>query len=171
MTSDDAKAYVAHTDSASTQLSAPFGPVGRRGDRGVDGRFTAGNKAALVVGVHSAEFWQAHQTALDDITREVMADAGFSPDDAPAALRVACDGLAQAVCVRDSAYQRLIEAGGPQTSSGRARRAYGIWLSASDRVEKHLRITGLRRVPRPAPTPLEYWAQRTTTPTDGQGNR
>lgn len=147
-------------EDASQPSLAPLGTVGHRADRDAAGRFVAGNTSALCTGQHSQQFWHAHQDARRDIAAEVMADAGFGPSDAPRALVVACDGLAQAVLVRDSAFQRLVESGGPTTANGKARRAYGIWLSASDRVEKHLRITGLRRVSRPAPSPAEYWAQR-----------
>ena len=71
---------------------------------------------------------------------------------------IAADGLAQAMLVRDSAYLRMVEAGGPLTSSGRTRRAFLVWTAALDRTEKHLRLIGLRREPRPAQTLAEVMA-------------
>ena len=62
--------------------------------------------------------------------------------------------------LRDSAYVRIVESGGPLTSNGRTRRAYGVWLSASDRVERHLRLISLEQVPKLASSLPQYLKQR-----------
>jgi hypothetical protein len=86
------------------------------------------------------------------LRQAIVEDAGHTADDAPRALLVAADGLAQAVLVRDSAFARVVQQGGPLTSTGRTRRAFQVWTAALDRVERHLRLVGLSRVPAPAET-------------------
>ena len=54
--------------------------------------------------------------------------------DAPEALRLAASSIAQAVIVQQSAFARLVESGGPLTSKGRSRRAFTVWLAATDRL-------------------------------------
>ena len=107
-----------------------------------------GNRAALVVGASSAAFWAGLADAQRDIVRAVIADAGHAAADAPRALRLAADGIAQAALLRDAAFQRVVESGGPMTSSGRTRRAFIVWQVADKAVERGLRLVGLRRVPR-----------------------
>src|ERR1700676_1395472 len=114
-----------------TEDVRPIGDAGPTADREpTTGRFTPGNKAALVTGAHSAAFWRAQEEARREIVRAVVEDAGHAPDDAPRALRLAADGIAQAVLLRDAAFQRVVESGGPMTSAGRVRRAYQVWLTA-----------------------------------------
>jgi hypothetical protein len=36
------------------------------------------------------------------------------------------------------------------TATGRTRRAFTVWVAATDRLERHLRLVGLKRVPKPA---------------------
>src|SRR5687767_6093684 len=103
----------------------------------------AGNRKALVAGAHSAAFWEAQAAARQETTDAVIADAGHRPDGAPRTLVLAADGLAQAVLLRDSAFLRLVESGGPLTSSGRTRRAFTAWQAAADRVERYIRLLGL----------------------------
>ena len=50
---------------------------------------------------------------------------------------------------------RIVEAGGPLTSKQKLRQAFKVWCAAHDRTEKHLRLVGLRREPRPAQTLAE----------------
>lgn len=109
---------------------------------------------ALVVGSHSRAFWVAQAQARQAIEDGVFQDAGYTRDDAPEALRLAASSIAQAAIVQQSAFARLVESAGPLTSSGRVRRAFVVWLQASDRVERFARLVGLRRVPRPV-DPLE----------------
>ena len=140
--------------------SAPCGPVGPDTDRDRRGRFAPGNGAALVAGEHSAEFWRTHEAIRHNISREILADAGHVSGDAPRALVIAAESIAQALLIRDSAYARMADAGGPLTASGRVRRAVVVWSAAVDRLERHLRLVGLGRVPRPAPTLAQYLASR-----------
>ncbi len=125
------------------------------GNRCEKGHMIRDNQAALVVGHRSRRFWLQHAEAQREIRDAIITDAGHELDDAPRALTIAADGLAQAQLVRDSAYLRMVEAGGPLTSSGRTRRAFQVWTAALDRTEKHLRLVGLRREPRPAQTLAE----------------
>jgi hypothetical protein len=53
----------------------PFGANGAQADRSPTGRFIAGNRAALVVGEHSAEFWSGQGQARRRMSREILADA------------------------------------------------------------------------------------------------
>ena len=113
---------------------------------------------ALVVGSHSRAFWVAQAQARQAIQDGVLRDVGHTPDDAPEALRLAASSLAQAAIVQQSAFARLVESAGPLTSGGKQRRAFVVWLQASDRVERFARLVGLRRVPRPAPSLAEALA-------------
>ena len=136
--------------------SAPFGCVGSDTDRDASGRFQRGNRAALVIGTHSATFWRVHEEARLEIRRDVIADAGFTEGDAPRALQIAADGIAQATLLRDAAFLRVAQSGGPLTSVGRTRRAFSVWLTSADRLEKYLRLVGLRRAPKPALSLPDY---------------
>lgn len=113
-------------------------------------RFLAKNTKALVVGDRSAAFWRAAAAERTAIVASVVADAGHTVEDAPRALLVAADALAQAILIQQSAFVRLVESGGPLTSANRTRRALIVWQGAVDRTEKFLRLVGLRRVPKPA---------------------
>jgi len=111
-----------------------------------------------VVGHRSAEFWSEHEAQRRSLQRAIVTDAGHTLEDAPKTLQIAADGLSQAVLVRDSAYARMVESGGPLTSKGRTRRAFSVWCAALDRVERHVRVLGLRRVPKPVKTLEEVMA-------------
>jgi hypothetical protein len=113
-------------------------------------RGTAG--PALVVGQGSLTFWCEHEEARCEIREAVLRDAGHTVADAPRALLIAAESIAQATLIRDSAYTRLAEAGGPLAASGRVRRAFRVWESAVDRVERHVRLVGLRSAPRRVPS-------------------
>ena len=146
-------------ESATATLRSPLGAVGSTTDRDpTTGRFVSGNRAAVVVGARSMAFWQEHEQARREITEAVLTDRGHSESDAPRALALAADGIAQATLIRDAAYGRLVEAGGPLTSSGRVRRAFTVWLNATDRLERHLRLVSLQRLPKPGPSLAEYLA-------------
>jgi hypothetical protein len=132
--------------------------VGAEAGRGRDGRFQSGNIAALVVGDRSMRFWRAQADARRAIEAELLSDAGFRPDDAPAALRLAVEAITQATLIQRSAFERIGEAGGPLTIRGRGRRAFLVWLQASDRLDRSLRLVGLERKARPVPTVAEYIA-------------
>ena len=113
------------------------------------GHLIRGNQAALVVGHRSAIFWQQHAEAQREIRDSIITDAGHEPGDAPRALELAADGAAQAALIRDAAFIRMVEQGGPLTSKSKTRAAFKIWSAALDRVERHLRLVGLKREPRP----------------------
>jgi hypothetical protein len=148
----------------NVQPDPPIGADGPDADRDqTTGKFRPGNKAALIVGHRSTAFWTAHASALQEIAAATIADAGHTQDDAPRALRLAADGIAQASLLRDSAFLRVVESGGPLTSSGRTRRAFAVWMAASDRLEKHLRLVGLKRIPKPAPSLDAYLKHRYAT--------
>ena len=116
----------------------------------------AGNLTAAVVGHRGAQFWVAHAESHREVRAAVILDSGHDPGDPPRALELAADGIAQAALVRDSAYARMVQAGGPLTSSGRTRRAFEVWVKAMDRLERHLRMVGLKREPKPAPSLADY---------------
>jgi hypothetical protein len=101
-------------------------------------------------------FWAAVDGARNDIRRALISDQGLTEIDAPRALLAIADGFAQATFIRDSAFQRITEAGGPLTSADRGRRAFAVWESASASVERHARLLGLKRVAKPVADPLAY---------------
>jgi hypothetical protein len=142
-----------------SELTPPYGDVGRDADRdAATGRFTRGNRAALVVGNRSAQLWAAQAAARRNIVAEVLADKGHDVDSAPRTLRLAADALAQAVLIQQSAFEKLVETAGPLTSAGRTRRAFTVWQAATDRVEHHLRLIGLTRLSKPAANVAEAFA-------------
>jgi hypothetical protein len=123
----------------------PFGDVGAQADRDASGRFTRGNRAALVVGQDSIKFWQQQATARRELEFGIMADLGYSAEDAPRAVKLAVSAIGQAALIQASAFERLVESGGPLTERGRTRRAFAVWLQASGRLERALRLVGLER--------------------------
>ena len=129
-------------------------------DRCTGGHVTTGNRLALVTGARSVAFWREHEEARRELVAAIVTDAGHDLEDAPRSLLLAAHSLAQATLIRDAAYLRLVESGGPVTSSGRTRRVFAVWCSALDRVERHLRLVGLKREPKPAPSLEEYLQQR-----------
>jgi hypothetical protein len=132
--------------SPNSDRSVPNGDAGADADRDPHtGRFTKGNRGALVTGARSIAFWNAQEAVRRDIVEAVISDAGHTSDNAPRALQLAADGIAQAVLVRDSAFARMVESGGPLTRGDRPRRAFVVWQSALDRLERHLRLVGLER--------------------------
>jgi len=99
-----------------------------------------------LVGNDSAHFWTAVDAVRAEIRTGAIKDSGHTEIDAPRALYAVCDGLAQSVLVRDSAFERVKRAGGPLTSNDRERRAFAVWESASASVVTHARLLGLERV-------------------------
>ena len=135
------------------------------GDVGIDtgrdprsGRFARGNRAAVVTGARSVQFWQEAEAALDEMASSILADRGFAYADAPVALRLAARGAAQAAIVRDAAYTRMVESGGPLSGSDRERGAHKIWAAASDRVLRHTQAIGYERKATDLPTITDYLA-------------
>ena len=130
-------------------------------DRCSLGHVLPGNMTAAVVGHRSVQFWAEHAQARRELQEAVIRDSGHDPDDSPPrALELAADGLAQAALIRDSAYERMVEEGGPLTSTGRTRRAFDVWVKSMDRLERHLRMVGLRRKTKPIPSLQDYLEQR-----------
>jgi hypothetical protein len=80
-------------------------------------------------------------------------------EDAPTALLEAADGAAQALLIRNSAFLRLVESGGPTTLHDRRRTALDVWERASDRALRHLQVIGFERAPRRVPTLAEALAE------------
>jgi hypothetical protein len=143
----------------------PIGDVGvdadgQSTDRDASGRFVKGNRASLVVGARSAAFWAAQDDARREVVAEVIADKGHDVNDAPAALRLAAESLSEAALIQRSAFAKLVEQGGPLTASGRTRRAFIVWQAATDRIEHHVRLLGLQRVAKPAPTLTDWLADQ-----------
>jgi hypothetical protein len=141
-------------ESHDSHEPSPLGHAGSVSNHGPDGRFLPGHTASMVVGSRSAAFWRAHAAERAAIEQELISDAGFAPEDAPAALRLAVEGIAQATVVLRSAFERIGEAGGPLTMTGRGRRAFVVWLQTFDRLERGLRLVGLQRRSKPV-NPLD----------------
>jgi hypothetical protein len=107
------------------------------------------NTLALIIGQHSTQFWVTVAGTVSAQRPAVLRDLGLDPADAPAILIAAVDGLLQAQALRDAAFHRIAESGGPTTIRGRHRAALKVWESASDRVVALTRILGIARRPRP----------------------
>ena len=143
--------------TAKPRDGEPFGVVGCKCGRGthatIHGKCAGGHPLpgfpghALVTGKRSELFWKAAAEAQSDIVRAVLRDKGSTIEDAPETLRREAEGLAQAVLLRDSAFLRVVESGGPLSSSDRARRAFQVWSVCDGRVERHVRTIGTDRVP------------------------
>ena len=103
---------------------------------------------ALVVGAHSPTFWSQAEAVRLEIRDALIADAGFTFEDAPRALQLLADSTAMAAILQHSTWGRLVEACGPLTSNDRQRRVLSTWLQSSDRLERGLRVLGLKRIPR-----------------------
>jgi hypothetical protein len=125
--------------------NGPSGVVGTATDRDrVTGRFLRGNLAAMITGERSRQFWQAAEASRREMRRAYLAQRGFAREqDAPATLVAAADGAAQAVLLRNGAFERVIEAGGPVTTNDRQRAVVKSWENASDRAFRHLQVIGL----------------------------
>ena len=135
--------------AAATVCRCGAGPSTKHPDRCAAGHVLVGNDLALVVGHRSAAFWREHAVAQREIRDAIIADAGHEPGDAPRALELAADGAAQAALIRDSAFDRMVQQGGPLTVKGKTRHAFKVWCAALDRAERHLRLVGLQRQARP----------------------
>jgi hypothetical protein len=127
----------------------PSGMVGPGDGRDRRGRFAAGNTAHVTTGARSAQYWAAVDGERTALRRQLLADRGFTDEaEAPAALRLMADGAAQAALIRDGSFARLVESGGPVTSTDRARRIFTVWLAATTRALRHLEAIGLERKPK-----------------------
>lgn len=144
---------------ASSTTNIPSGLVGPSDGRDARGRFAVGNTAHVVTGARSAQYWAAVDGERTALRRQLLADRGFTDEaEAPAALRLMADGAAQAALIRDGSFARLVESGGPVTSTDRARRIFTVWLAATTRALRHLEAIGLER--RPKETSLSDYLNR-----------
>lgn len=144
--------------ATEASCSCGAGPHPEHPGRCAAGHVLRNNGLALFIGVTSVAFWQQHAAARREIAEAIIRDAGFAEDDAPRALQIAADGVAQAKIVRDASYIYMAEAGGPFSSSGKARRVFAVWVAAMDRLERQLRLVGLERKTRPVPSVTEIMA-------------
>ncbi|MEO7189494.1 MAG: hypothetical protein ABI051_00410 [Vicinamibacterales bacterium] len=135
--------------------SIPSGDVGPITDRDERGRFERGNRAAQITGARSVQFWEAADSLRRDLAAGILHDRGYSFDDAPVALRLTALGLAEAQIVRDSAFARMVELGGPLTGKDRERGAHRVWSQASDRVLRHTSAIGFERAAPRVKTAIE----------------
>lgn len=139
-----------HNRPTIDDSDVPLPKVGTEADRDTTtGRFLPGNRTNLVVRHRSMAFWSAQDAARRELETELLSDAGFTPIDAPRALQLAVEAIAQATLISRSAFARVGEAGGPLTIRGNGRRAYLVWLQAFDRLERGLRLVGLERKTKP----------------------
>ena len=130
----------------------PSGETGHSSDRDARGRFSCGNSAGVIHGTRSAAFWRAAQAQVDAIAQSIIRDAGYTADDAPEALRLAAHATARAALTESGCWLRMVETGGPGTSSERTRATFTRWTAAAGNTRDWLRLIGLRRVPKSAPS-------------------
>lgn len=129
------------------------GPSQTRAGRCARGHVLRGNTLALVAGLESPRFWAEHEELRRSLVAGLVRDSGESEDNPPTALAIEADIIAKSVIVADSAYDRMLLEGGPLSQSGKARKAFTVWLAATDRLERHIRLVGLKRAPRPTLAP------------------
>lgn len=125
--------------------SCGAGPHEELEDRCAGGHLIRGNMAAATAGHRSVRFWEAHEEDHRERVRAVLVARGEDPQDPDPGMLAAAQGFAQAVIVRDSAYLRMAQEGGPLSSSGKVRRVFVVWKEASDKVLYHLAKLGLQR--------------------------
>ena len=135
--------------------TAPIPPGASRCPR--CGVWQMANRGALVAGQHSAQFWREADETRRAIVESVITSAGHTTENAPRTLTIAAEALAQATLLRDAAFARIVEAGGPLTSADRARRAFNVWESASAAVERYLRLFGRAKVNTERVPTLDEW--------------
>lgn len=137
---------------ADTVCKCGAPPHEEREDMCARGHFIQGNVAAVVSGSRSVQFWEEHDADKRERVREVLVARGEDPKDPDPGMLAAAQGFAQSCIVRDSAYYRMAQEGGPLSSSGKVRRVFVVWKESADKVLRHLEKLGLRREPRPAPS-------------------
>jgi hypothetical protein len=138
-------------------IETPLGATGPEAGRDGRGRFITANTVALVTGERSRAFWMAAEGQRRETRQALLQQRGHTEADAPPALVLLCDGAAQACLVRDGAFNRLVESGGPTTTRGRHRAIVKTWESASDRAMKHLQAIGLDAHESDEPFNLNAW--------------
>jgi hypothetical protein len=151
MSANDLRASLTDCSRDSVARNAPSGDVESRADHDpASGRFTRGNRAALVTGARSAALWTAIDATLQARQAALIADQGFTLETAPRALLTVTRRLVEAEAIAESGFARIGEAGGPMTDSDRVRRCVAVWQAGCDRVERLTRLlpAGLGRVPR-----------------------
>ena len=101
----------------------------------------------VVVGQHARgrQWEKVHAAELLATVEGALRDRGEDRTSATVAVKGVAEGFAQAQLLRDLAFQRTIQLGGPLTDRGKARRAFQVWLLAMDRVERHAKLLGLDR--------------------------
>ena len=116
------------------------------------GRFVPGNLVATDHGLSRPE-------RLDPIARREIRDAVLTDlggeFECSAVLCALVDDFAQAVVLRDAAYDYLASVG-PLTKAGRQRAVVQLYLSASARVERLASQIGTGRRSKPIPSVAEY---------------
>ena len=140
------------------KCGAPDHP--RKSDRCARGHLIPGNTTSLVVGHKTKEFWKLRAPERGRLQRALVEDAGFAFDDAPVALQLAADALAQATLIRDAAFEKLAESYGPLSASGKTRQVYSVWCNAFDRADRATRLLGLRRKAKAVPSLAEVLAEK-----------
>src|SRR5262245_45912951 len=111
-----------------SQPSAPIDENGAEAGRDRRGRFTTGNTAALVSGARSQAFWAGVEGQRRALVARTLEAKGTTPADASPPLLAAADGLAKALLLRESEWERVKQTGGQ-------RGAVKAWEAADGRVE------------------------------------
>ncbi len=159
--------------AGSAPTPDPFGALGPVSGRDrATGRFAPGNRAALVTGERSRQFWEAADAERRAKRAALLRQRGFASEaDAPPALVAVADGCAQAVILRDATFNRVIELGGPTTTHDRRRDVLKVWENASDRALRHLQAVGLETQERDAMSIEQYIERVNASPTPQDGDR
>jgi hypothetical protein len=105
----------------------------------------------------SARFWAAVEPAKRDLLALVRQDRG-GVDDAPQTLLGLQDAYCETRLFRAAMFLRLVDAGGPITTKGKARALYRAYLEALDRETKLAQVLGLERKARKVQTVAEVLA-------------
>jgi len=139
-------------------LPLPSGESRPVGTRDAHGRFTKGNRAALVHGGRSKQVSRLHAPLRDEIVQKVIVDLGGDASLLPVTLLGLVDRYAEVSLLAGSYMFWLREQGGPIGTRGRQRAAVGGYLAALDRQMKLAVLIGLERKARKVGTVAELLA-------------
>lgn len=141
----------------------------RSSDRDASGRFTKHNAASVKTWRDSTMLKADLAPLKADLVARVYVDLGLTADEVPEVMRTCIDMWAEATILRQVAFTRLSQQGGPITNKGRTRALLATWQTAFDRELRVAERIGLERRAKPAQS-LHDWLTDTpdaeTTETD-----
>jgi hypothetical protein len=109
------------------------------------GRFTSGNREALIHGGRSRQASALQAPLREEIRGRVLSDLGIAETEATATLLALIDRFAETSLLCDAYFTWLQDQGGPIGTRGRQRAAVAGYLAVLDRQTKLATLIGLER--------------------------